>query len=159
MHRRIIALILLGGCAWASVTRLNFAVDERLNRVEVDVLPLPETSFDVENNWTFSGFIGFHLENGTVRNLHRRVQRQGDCKMHEAQSGFMPFECRFRIRGLVAKYDVEMNVEERLSIWKGVEVHVVGGDLFMEMVAKIYSTCTDQCTRITNAPLKIRLAG
>ncbi|XP_077496512.1 uncharacterized protein LOC144107395 [Amblyomma americanum] len=145
---------LQAGCAWASITRLNFAVDEALNHVDVDVLPLVATSFDVDSqpNWTFSGFVGFHLENGTVRNLRRRVRRRSDCKRSNVRSEIIPVECRFSIRGLVARYDVEVTVEESLSLWKGAEVHVDGGDLLMWIgVANYY--CKN-CSRITNATVE-----
>ncbi|XP_077492854.1 uncharacterized protein LOC144103978 isoform X2 [Amblyomma americanum] len=146
MFVRIAVLLLLAACAMASVWRTNYVIDQLLPSIGEKEIPLGRISFDVDTEGAKSGFIEFHLKNGALGDLHRRVRRERDCSFSDftwsSQRKYI-ITCNLSLRGLVAKYDVEVIVD-RKSERAAVEVLVDSGRLFTNMYSYL-----DKCTKCT----------
>ncbi|XP_077547057.1 uncharacterized protein LOC144159440 [Haemaphysalis longicornis] len=138
-------------CAGASPAHVDFAVDQLLGATSVDVLSLPDISFDVDNqrNWTFSGYVEFHLYNGTLVNLRRRVRRVGECGVRGSDIGTPTVElwCNLNLRGVVAKYDVEVIVDDNASTVVA-DLLVDTGNIFLKIESR-QENCTE-CSQFTD---------
>ncbi|XP_037529640.1 uncharacterized protein LOC119406921 [Rhipicephalus sanguineus] len=152
MSLRSAAVLLLAVYAYASPGHIDFVLDQLLTSAGVDVLPLPDISFDVDNqhNWTFAGYVEFHLQNGTLVNLRRRVRRIGDCGLRGDQENGAPFVelwCNLNLRGVVAHYDVEVIVDDRSNTVVA-ELLVDTGNIYFKLEAR-QDNCTE-CSQITD---------
>uniref|UniRef100_A0A023G382 Putative secreted protein n=1 Tax=Amblyomma triste TaxID=251400 RepID=A0A023G382_AMBTT len=152
MFVQVGAVVLLAACAWASPGHIDFIIDQVLAGAGVDVLDLPDISFDVDNqhNWTFSGYVEFHLQNGTLGNLRRRVRRVGDCGLRgdqDAGSPLVEIWCNLNLRGVVARYDVEVIVDDR-SKSVVAELLVDTGNVYFKFESR-QDNCTE-CSHFTD---------
>ncbi|XP_075525853.1 uncharacterized protein LOC142557702 [Dermacentor variabilis] len=152
MSVRIATVLLFAVCACASPGHIDFVLDQLLSSAGVDVLSLPDISFDVDNqrNWTFSGYVEFHLQNGTLLNLRRRVRRVGDCGLRGDQENGSPFVeiwCNLNLRGVVARYEVEVIADDRSNTVVA-ELLVDTGNIYFKLETR-QDNCTE-CSQITD---------
>ncbi|KAK8763754.1 hypothetical protein V5799_033637 [Amblyomma americanum] len=147
MCLRATILFPLVACATASVWRTNFIIDRLLPTIGLKEVPLHDISFDVDHaKGTFSGFVEFHLQKGTLGNFHQRVRRSRDCSFKDYRKWSSPhfyIGCFYSLRGLVAKYDVEVIVD-RKSKWMETQVLVSDGklDTYMDSYLGDCTKCT-----------------
>ncbi|XP_077492847.1 uncharacterized protein LOC144103974 isoform X3 [Amblyomma americanum] len=149
MCLRATIVLLLVASVTASVWRTNFIIDRLLPTIGLKEVPLPDISFDVDHaKGTFSGFVEFHLQKGTLGNFHQRVRRSGGCKFFDNRYYRVPrytTNCDYSLRGLVAKYDVEVIVD-RKSKWMETQVLVSDGKIHTRMASHL-GDCT-KCTKV-----------
>uniref|UniRef100_A0A023G337 Putative secreted protein n=1 Tax=Amblyomma triste TaxID=251400 RepID=A0A023G337_AMBTT len=149
-------LLLFVASTCASSWRNDYTVDELLHSVGIETIRLKDISFDVdEKNGIFSGFIEFHLENGTLGNLRRRVRRLGSCDLIDERHQRAPHFrlcCSLSVRGLVAKYDVETITDGR-SRNVAVEVLVDSGATHI-CIDRLFTDCT-KCTKYSYRTLNL----
>uniref|UniRef100_A0A023G333 Putative secreted protein n=1 Tax=Amblyomma triste TaxID=251400 RepID=A0A023G333_AMBTT len=141
-------LLLFAASISASSWRKDYAVDRLLRSVGIETTPLEDISFDVDyNNSLSSRFVEFHLENGTLGNLRRRVQRLGSCDLKDERHERAPqfrLCCTLSMRGLVAQYDIE-TITDRQS--KNVAVEIpVGSGATHTCIDWFFDNCT-KCTK------------